>query len=110
MASTPPETEATATQPMHDPPISLAPQPRLQTTHLAIAQPKPPGGFDLSQTMAPLLSMVDVSHLLMGTDYPFARETSVRAAVEGIANLSLHERSVKMIQREKALFLFPRFA
>ena len=47
--------------------------------------------------MAPLLSMVDVSHVLMGTDYPLARETSVRAAVEGIANLSLHERSVKMM-------------
>ena len=62
------------------------------------------------QAMAALLSMVDVSHVLMGTDYPFARETSVRAAVEGITNSSLDERSIKMIQSENALLLFPRFA
>ena len=90
----------------------------LMRTHLGPEGPLPllkHQYYDLAlsanpQAMAPLLSMVDVSHVLMGTDYPFARETSVRAAVEGITNSSLDERSVKMIQRENALFLFPRFA
>ena len=90
----------------------------LRTPHLGPEGPLPllkHQYYDLAlsanpQAMAPLLSMVDVSHVLMGTDYPFARQTSVRAAVEGITNSSLDERSVKMIQRENALFLFPRFA
>lgn len=71
--------------------------------------------FDLAlsanpQAMGPLLGMVDVSHVLLGTDYPFAPAASVSAAVEGVAASPLNEQDIRKIQRENALFLFPRFA
>lgn len=71
--------------------------------------------FDLAlsanpQAMRPLLGMVDVSHVLVGTDFPFAPPANVRAAVEGIASASLDDGSVRKIQRENALGLFPRFS
>lgn len=71
--------------------------------------------FDLAlsanpQAMGPLLSLVDISHVLLGTDYPFAPSASVKAAVEGITASSLDEQSARKIQRANALALFPRFA
>lgn len=62
------------------------------------------------QAMGPLLGMVDVSQVLVGTDFPFAPPAVVRGAVEGVAASSLNEQNIRKIQRENALILFPRFA
>ncbi len=71
--------------------------------------------FDLAlsanpQAMGPLLNMVDVSHVLVGTDFPFAPPASVAAAVQGVAASSLSAHSIRQIQRENALALVPRLA
>jgi predicted TIM-barrel fold metal-dependent hydrolase len=71
--------------------------------------------FDLALSANPpvigaLLGMVDVSHVLLGTDYPFAPPAIVRGAVEGIAAAPLDAGSIRMIQSENAIQLFPRFA
>lgn len=62
------------------------------------------------QAMGPLLRMVDVSHVLVGTDFPFAPPAMVRSAVEGVDTSSLDQGGKRRIQRENALHLFPRFA
>ncbi len=60
--------------------------------------------------MGPLLNMVDVSHVLVGTDFPFAPPASVAAVVQGVAASSLSAYSIRQIQRENALALVPRLA
>lgn len=62
------------------------------------------------QAMGPLLSLVDVSHVLLGTDHPFAGREKEKAVLTGIANSSLDARSIRMIERDNALTLFPRIA
>jgi predicted TIM-barrel fold metal-dependent hydrolase len=93
--------------------ISIWPMPRLAPDGLLPFLKRQ--YFDLAlsanpQAMTPLLSLVDDSHVLLGTDYPFAPAASVRAAVEGISTSSLTQNSISRIQRENALLLFLRFS
>ena len=60
------------------------------------------------QAMLPLLNMVDASHVLFGTDFPFVR--AVNGVIDGIARSSLKPQEIRLIERENALALFPRLA
>ncbi len=57
-----------------------------------------------------LQELVDASHILFGSDYPFAPEVATFFAVQGIQNFDgFDEQARKEIERESALALFPRF-
>jgi 6-methylsalicylate decarboxylase len=57
-----------------------------------------------------LQALVDASHILFGSDYPFAPEVAVSLFVQGIQNFDgFDEQARKAIERESALALFPRF-
>jgi predicted TIM-barrel fold metal-dependent hydrolase len=57
-----------------------------------------------------LQALVDASHILFGSDYPFAPEVAVSLFVQGIQNFDgFDEQTRKAIERESALALFPRF-
>lgn len=72
--------------------------------------------FDLAisaypPAMGPLLEMVDVSHVLVGTDFPFAPPAVSAHSVHGVATSSLLSAAdKKKIQRENAIALLPRLA
>jgi len=57
-----------------------------------------------------LQELVDASHILFGSDYPFAPEVMTSFSVQGIQNYNgFDEQARKAIERESALALFPRF-
>ena len=57
-----------------------------------------------------LQELVDASHILFGSDYPFAPEVATLFTVQGIQNFDgFDEQARKAIERESALVLFPRF-
>ncbi len=57
-----------------------------------------------------LTELVDASHILFGSDYPFAPEVVTGFSVQGIQNYKgFDEQARKAIERESALELFPRF-
>ena len=57
-----------------------------------------------------LQELVDASHILFGSDYPFAPEVATLFTVQGIQNFDgFDEHARKAIERESALALFPRF-
>ena len=57
-----------------------------------------------------LQELVDVSHILFGSDYPFAPEIVTAFSVQGIQNYNgFDEQARRAIERENALALFPRF-
>jgi predicted TIM-barrel fold metal-dependent hydrolase len=57
-----------------------------------------------------LQELVDASHILFGSDYPFAPEVVTGFSVQGIQNYKgFDEQARKAIERESALSLFPRF-
>jgi 6-methylsalicylate decarboxylase len=57
-----------------------------------------------------LQELVDASHILFGSDYPFAPEIVTSFTVKGIQNYDgFDEQARKAIERDSALALFPRF-
>jgi 6-methylsalicylate decarboxylase len=57
-----------------------------------------------------LQALVNASHILFGSDYPFAPEVAVSLFVQGIQNFDgFDEQARKAIERASALALFPRF-
>ena len=57
-----------------------------------------------------LQELVDASHILFGSDYPFAPEVTLFLAIQGMQNFDgFDEQARKAIERESALALFPRF-
>ena len=57
-----------------------------------------------------LQALVDSSHILFGSDNPFAPELAISLFVQGIQNFDgFDEQARKAIERESALVLFPRF-
>lgn len=71
--------------------------------------------FDLAisanpPAMGPLLEMVDVSHVLVGTDFPFAPAEMVTSAVHGVATSSLSAADKTKVYHENAIALLPRLA
>lgn len=57
-----------------------------------------------------LQELADSSHILFGSDYPFAPEIVTGLTVQGIQNYDgFDEHARKAIERESALALFPRF-
>lgn len=57
-----------------------------------------------------LHELVDASHILFASDYPFAPEVATFFAVQSIQNFDgFDEQARKAIARESALALFPRF-
>ena len=57
-----------------------------------------------------LLELVDCSHVLFGSDYPFAPEATMTATVKGLIGLGLDPADLLGIERDNALALFPQFA
>jgi len=70
--------------------------------------------YDIALSAAPyalrsLQELVDPSHILFGSDYPFAPEFLTSAAVKGLKNYgSFDEQALRAIDQENALRLFPR--
>ncbi len=61
-------------------------------------------------TLRSLQELVDASHILFGSDYPFAPEVVTGFTAHGIQNYNgFDEQARKAIARESALALFPRF-
>ena len=61
--------------------------------------------------MAALMELVDPSHILFGSDFPFADEKVVAKEVQDLRNLSMFDDKMRqMVLRDNALKLFPRFA
>jgi predicted TIM-barrel fold metal-dependent hydrolase len=64
----------------------------------------------MSYALCSLHELVDASHILFASDYPFAPEAATFFAVQGIQNFDgFDEQAQKAIARESALALFPRF-
>lgn len=60
--------------------------------------------------MKSLLELVEPSQILFGSDFPFAPEPLVAREIEDLARLELFDsQSLKAIERDNALSLFPRF-
>ena len=70
--------------------------------------------YDTALSAAPyalrsLQELVDPSHILFGSDYPFAPESLTSATIRGLKNYgSFDEHALKAIEQENALRLFPR--
>lgn len=62
------------------------------------------------QAMSALLATVDISQVLMGTDFPFAPAERVAGVIAGIGSSSLDARRKRMVEHDNAVALFPRFA
>ena len=61
--------------------------------------------------MAALMELVDPSHILFGSDFPFAPGVIVGAEVKALGELSVFDAGVKAgIDRGHALSLFPQYA
>jgi 6-methylsalicylate decarboxylase len=57
-----------------------------------------------------LCELVDASHILFASDYPFAPEVATFFAVQSIQNFDGFDQQARIaIERESALALFPRF-
>ena len=62
-----------------------------------------------SYTLPSLQALVDPSHILFGSDYPFMPEPGVADNVAGLADYDGFDQQAQwMIERENALALFPR--
>ena len=60
-------------------------------------------------SFASLRTLVDPSHILFGSDYPFLPEPLVQQQTRGIADYTGFDANDKMaVERESALALFPR--
>ncbi len=58
-----------------------------------------------------LQELVDASHILFGSDYPFAPEIVTAFSVQAIQNYDgFDEQARRAVERENALALFPRFS
>lgn len=58
-----------------------------------------------------LQELVDPSHILFGTDYPFAPESVISFSMKGLKDdESFDDRALKAIAQENALRLFPRLS
>lgn len=61
--------------------------------------------------MAALRELVDPSHILFGSDYPFAPARAVGMEIKALENMSIFDFSIRSgINRDHALALFPRLA
>ena len=57
-----------------------------------------------------LQELVNSSHILFGSDYPFAPEIVTRMTISGLNKFDgFDEEKLRGINRENALDLFPRF-
>jgi predicted TIM-barrel fold metal-dependent hydrolase len=56
-------------------------------------------------TLPTFTKVVPMSHILFGTDYPFARAQTVAS---GLADYGFTPADLRAIERENALELFPR--
>jgi len=60
-------------------------------------------------SLSSLRELVDPSHILFGSDYPFAPEPLVRAEVQGLGNYAgFDDKTRQAIEHDHALALFPR--
>jgi predicted TIM-barrel fold metal-dependent hydrolase len=72
--------------------------------------------YDLALSTSPyvlhsLQELVDASHILFGSDYPFAPEMATDLVIRGLKRHDGFDEAARaMIERENALALFPRFA
>ena len=60
-------------------------------------------------TLNSLLSLVEPTQVLYGSDYPFLPERVVKLMNEGLQNYDFDTKARKNIMQENALALFPRF-
>ncbi len=62
-------------------------------------------------TLPSLHALIEPSHILFGSDYPFMPESSVAENVAGLVEYRGFDPQVRqLIERENALELFPRLA
>ncbi|MFX1480359.1 MAG: amidohydrolase family protein [Promethearchaeota archaeon] len=60
-------------------------------------------------TLNSLLSLVEPTHVLYGSDYPFLPERVVKTMNEGLQNYDFERENLTNIFQQNALNLFPRF-
>jgi predicted TIM-barrel fold metal-dependent hydrolase len=72
--------------------------------------------YDTALSAAPyalrsLQELVDPSHILFGSDYPFARELLTSVTIRSLKNYGgFDDRALKAVEQENALRLFPRLS
>ena len=70
--------------------------------------------YDTALSAAPyalrsLQELVDLSHILFGSDYPFAREILTSVTIKSLKNYGGFDgRALRSVEQENALRLFPR--
>ncbi|MFX1281636.1 MAG: amidohydrolase family protein [Promethearchaeota archaeon] len=62
-----------------------------------------------SYTLSSLLSLVEPTHVLYGSDYPFLPERVVKIMNDGLQNYDFERETLMNIFQQNALNLFPRF-
>lgn len=60
-------------------------------------------------TLSSLLSLVEPTHLLYGSDYPFLPERVVKQMNEGLQNYDFKRETFMKVVQQNAITLFPRF-
>ncbi len=66
-------------------------------------------GSTFPECFAPLLQMVSANNILVGTDYPWGRLT-IEQTLKGLLDQGFSPAELRLIERDNALGLFPRFA
>jgi predicted TIM-barrel fold metal-dependent hydrolase len=60
-------------------------------------------------TLSSLLSLVEPSHVLYGSDYPFLPERVVKLMNESLQDYDFGRENLMKIAQQNAINLFPRF-
>jgi predicted TIM-barrel fold metal-dependent hydrolase len=66
-------------------------------------------GSSFRECFAPLMELVTVRQILFGSDYPWGR-LSIQQTIDGVLKQGFSPAELRLIERENALGLFPRFA
>ena len=65
-------------------------------------------GSTFRECYAPLMELVSVEQMLFGSDYPWGRLT-IQQTIDGLLKQGFSPAELRLIERENALGLFPRF-
>jgi predicted TIM-barrel fold metal-dependent hydrolase len=65
-------------------------------------------GSSFRESFAPLMELVTVRQMLFGSDYPWGR-LSIQQTIDGLLKQGFSPAELRLIERENALGLFPRF-
>jgi predicted TIM-barrel fold metal-dependent hydrolase len=65
-------------------------------------------GSTFRESYAPLMALVGARQMLFGSDYPWGR-LSIQQTIDGLLKQGFGPEELRLIERENALALFPRF-